>query len=196
MQSRTTPCIFGGTFNPVHWGHLFIAEYAFQAINDISKVFFIPVATPPHKQSVKIAPAKDRLEMIKLAIQDNPNFDHSDIEIRRAGISYTIDTILQFKKDNHAQRIYLLIGSDSWRDFNTWQKYDRIIEEAEIIVFMRSREDYLHSHQNNGKIHMLDNPLIGISSSEVRSRLEEDTGIRYYVHDTVIEYIERNKLYN
>lgn len=139
--------VFGGSFNPIHFGHLRIAEEVREGLGP-DKVIFMPAATPPHKPDEKQALAKDRLAMIKLAIADNPGFEASDMEILRGGMSFTIDTVRELKKDGkgtavvagaHGKelKISLILGDDSFNGISTWCDYETLLEMAHFIVVPR-----------------------------------------------------------
>ena len=114
--------LFGGTFNPIHFGHLLIAEEAFRRLK-LKKVFFIPCYAPPHKTSRNLASAQDRLAMIKMAVRKNRHFEVSDLEIKRVGKSYTVDTIREFKKHfSKSTRLMFIIGSDMLDDLKAWKE--------------------------------------------------------------------------
>jgi len=115
-------CLFGGTFDPPHFGHLIVAQTIFEA-EHFDKIVFIPAHIPPHKKGQKISSLELRLEMLKIAIKDNPNFEISDIEIKRGGISYSLETIRDYKEQTELSRdeLFYLIGSDSLKLFHEWE---------------------------------------------------------------------------
>ena len=131
-------CLFGGTFDPPHLGHLIIAQTIFEAEN-FDQIVFVPAYQPPHKNGMKISPVDQRLEMLNIAIKENPNFVLSDIEIKRRGLSYSIDTIRDYKNQNNIKTddLFYLIGSDALREFHKWKNPQSIIDEAEVIVAIR-----------------------------------------------------------
>jgi nicotinate-nucleotide adenylyltransferase len=188
-------CLFGGTFDPPHLGHLLIAQTICEA-ESFDKILFIPVNIPPHK-SVN-TPLEDRLNMLNIAIEDNPNFEISDIEIKRGGVSYTIDTIRNIKKQYNisSNKISYLIGSDSLLNFHKWKDPEKILEECQIIVAIRPgfRPSDIPAWILH-KIQFANIPRFEISSTNIRGRWVEGKTIRYLVTLPVWEYINKNKIY-
>ena len=174
-------CLFGGTFDPPHIGHLLIAQTVYEAEN-FDKILFIPAYAPPHKNSV--TPMKHRIEMVKIAISDNPNFEYSDVDIVRKGISYTIDSIVDIKRNYKLtnDEIYYLIGSDSLIDFKNWKDSKEILDECNVIVAIRPgfRPSDI-PHWILQKVHFANIPRFELSSSKIRSRWVKDLTIRYMV---------------
>jgi nicotinate-nucleotide adenylyltransferase len=181
--------ILGGAFNPPHLGHLILAQEAYERLH-LDKVLFIPTYISPHKQSPKVSAAA-RMDMVALTIEGNEHFQVSDIEIKREGISYTIDTLRQLKESNKTYELYLIIGSDLANDFSTWKDFELIKQLVSRIVAER-REFPLE--YENGFTH-LDMTPVGVSSSEIRKHLQKGRSIRYLVRDNVEEYIKQHKLY-
>mgnify|MGYP006095980463 FL=1 len=189
-------CLFGGTFDPPHIGHLLIAQTVFEE-ERFDKILFIPAYNPPHKGN--ITPIKNRLEMLEIAIQGNPNFEISDLEIKRKGVSYTIDTILALKKtlDENKDKLFYLIGSDSLIELSSWKSPDVLLKACQVIVAIRPgfRPSDIPSwilHQ----IRFANIPRFEISSSNIRTRWIQNKTIRYMVTLPVWEYIEDYKLYD
>jgi nicotinate-nucleotide adenylyltransferase len=185
--------IFGGTFDPIHTGHL-IAAQAVKEIRNLEKIIFIPAFISPHKTDAEILSARHRLNMVRLSTQNIPYFDYSDIEIKKESVSYTIDTLLALK--NKYEKIELIIGYDNIFDFSTWKEPDLIIELAKLIVLRRktsvkpaTADKYFHAAI------FVDTPAIDISSSEIRQRAAENMPIDFLVHHKVKEYIDKFKLY-
>jgi nicotinate-nucleotide adenylyltransferase len=188
-------CLFGGTFDPPHIGHLLIAQTICEA-ESFDKILFIPVNIPPHKSVNTLL--EDRLNMLKIAIDDNPNFEISEIEIKRGGVSYTIDTIRTIKKQYNisSNKISYLIGSDSLLNFHNWKDPEKILEECQIIVAIRPgfRPSDIPAWILH-KIQFANIPRFEISSTNIRSRWVEGKTIRYLVTLPVWEYINKNKIY-
>ncbi len=189
-------CLFGGTFDPPHIGHLLIAQTVCEEEN-FDKILFVPAYNPPHKNI--ITPIKYRLEMLKIAIGGNPNFEISEIEIVRKGISYTIDTILGIKEsiDKKKDKLFYLIGSDSLLDLPNWKNPELLLKECQVVVAIRPgfRPSDIPSwilHQ----IRFANIPRFEISSSSIRYRWIKNKTIRYMVTLPVWEYIENHDLYN
>lgn len=189
-------CLFGGTFDPPHIGHLLIAQTICEA-ESFDKILFIPVNIPPHK--TVNTPLEDRLNMLDIAIDDNPNFEISDIEIKRGGVSYTIDTIKTIKNKYNisSNKISYLIGSDSLLNFHNWKDPEKILEECQIIVAIRPgfRPSDIPAWILH-KIQFANIPRFEISSTNIRDRWVEDKTIRYMVTLPVWDYINEHKLYS
>ena len=190
-------CLFGGTFDPPHLGHLIIAQTIFEAEN-FDQIVFIPAYQPPHKKGLKISPVDQRLEMLNIAIKENPNFIMSDLEIQRKGLSYSIETIMEYKKQNNikSKDLFYLMGSDSLKQFKKWKEPKMIINESRVIVAIRP--GFRPSDIPNwilAKIQFASIPRIEISSTTIRHRWAEDKTIRYMVTESVWQYINKNKLY-
>ena len=190
-------CLFGGTFDPPHLGHLIIAQTIFEAEN-FDQIVFVPAYQPPHKNGIKISPVDQRLEMLNIAIKENPNFIMSDLEIERKGLSYSIDTIMEYKKQNNlkSNELFYLMGSDSLKQFKKWKDPKMIIDESRVIVAIRP--GFRPSDIPNwilAKIQFASIPRIEISSTTIRERWVDDKTIRYMVTESVWQYINKNKLY-
>ncbi len=188
-------CLFGGTFDPPHIGHLLLAQTIIEE-ECFDKVLFIPAYQPPHKN--KISPVQDRVEMLKLAVKENPNFEISEIELKRGGVSYTIDTIkaLKDKLKISSDNCYYLMGSDTLLDFQSWKKPREILKECRVIVAIRPgfRPSDLAPWILH-RIHFSNSPRFEISSSNIRARWTKNKTIRYMVTLPVWNYINKNKLY-
>lgn len=189
-------CIFGGTFDPPHIGHLLIAQTVCE-VEDFDKILFVPAYSPPHKN--QITDIEHRINMVKIAIRDNPKFEYSDVDVIRKGTSYTFDTIVDIKNRMNVSKdeIYYLIGSDSLIDFKNWKKPRKILREAKVIVAIRpgfSPSDIPHWILQ--EVHFANIPRFELSSSTIRSRWIKDLTIRYMVTLPIWDYINKNKLYS
>ena len=189
-------CLFGGTFDPPHIGHLLIAQTVCEAEN-FDKVLFIPAYSPPHKNG--ITTIDYRIDMVKIAIKDNPKFEYSDVDVLRKGTSYSIDSIIDIKKKLKLNKneIHYLIGSDSLIDFKNWKEPREILKEARVIVAIRPGfrpSDIPHWILKD--VHFANIPRFELSSSKIRSRWIEDLTIRYMVTLPIWDYINENSLYN
>lgn len=189
--------LFGGSFDPVHNGHLKIAEWTKNKLS-LDKIIFIPAANPPHKLGAVIASAEHRLKMTQLAIEDHPDFEISDVEILRKGISYTIDTVYYFlgKYGLSPNQLFLLIGGDSLVDLPSWRYPDKIIKRCTVVVFQRQGADLSavpDSIANHVKI--LETPLIDISSTSIRKRIAAEESISDFTPHSVAKYIDKKGLY-
>jgi nicotinate-nucleotide adenylyltransferase len=183
--------ILGGTFNPIHIGHLILAEEVREKLK-LDKVIFVPTYLPPHKENVNIAPAGDRQAMIKLAIKGNRYFSVSDIEIKRDGKSYTIHTIKEFKKKYPKDDLYFVIGSDLLNYLEEWKDLSEIIRMVKFIVATRPGYplESIPSYISTVAIRAVD-----ISGFEIRRAIIENKSFRYLVPERVFRYIGRKKLY-
>ena len=189
-------CLFGGTFDPPHIGHLLIAQTVCEAEN-FDKILFIPAYSPAHKNA--ITSIDHRINMVKIAIKDNPKFEYSDVDVIREGTSYSIDSIIDIKKKLKVEKdgIYYLIGSDSLIDLKNWKKPREILKEAKVIVAIRPGfrpSDIPHWILKD--VHFANIPRFELSSSKIRSRWVEDLTIRYMVTLPIWDYINKNNLYS
>jgi len=190
-------CLFGGTFDPPHIGHLIIAESILSDL-DIDKIIFIPSSIPPHKPLHSYSSASSRVEMLQISIKGTPAFQISDIELNRPGASYSVDTIKQIKSQMSLSKeeLYFVIGSDSLVEFQRWKNPHEILSLAQVIIAPRSlftkdmvKPEFLE------QVQFLDTPQIDISSSMIRERVREKKSIRYYVIPEVLEYIQEKRFY-
>jgi len=183
--------ILGGTFNPVHIGHLILAEEAREKLK-LDKIIFIPTALPPHKENLDIANADDRLKMLKLAIKGNKFFEVSDIEIKRRGRSYTIDTLRELKNRFSHDDLYFIIGSDLLKYINEWKDLEDI---NKMVKFIAATRPGFPLEQIPAYIHTLAIRAVDVSGFEVRQCVKENKSFRYLVPDKVFDYIKKRKLY-
>jgi nicotinate-nucleotide adenylyltransferase len=212
--------ILGGTFNPIHYGHLAAAEEVRDRLK-LDRVLFIPSFHPPHKQENNVPSAVHRLEMVRLATKENATFEPSDIEIKRGGKSYTIDTILALKNCYPDADLYFITGVDSFLDIQAWHLWERLLTLCTFIVLSRPgyrfadllKIDFLKPAENQVKgldrgelvhaevragaftVYLELIPLYDISSTDIRSRVKEGRSIKYLLPEAVENYIIKNKLY-
>jgi len=216
VKARRRIGVFGGTFDPIHIGHLRCAEEARQQLG-LAEVLFIPASDPPHKAR-RIAPAVHRLAMTRLAVAGNPAFRVSTIEIERDGPSYTIDTLRELRTrlpDDVA--LTLLVGLDAFRDFGTWKDYRALFRLADVGVWSRppwptaplrsllpvaARRDFCYGpsratlrHRTGTQIHFVTVTALDVSASAIRQRLRRRQSIRYLVLPAVERYLVRHRLY-
>jgi nicotinate-nucleotide adenylyltransferase len=209
--------VLGGTFNPIHYGHLRVAEEARESLG-LDRVLFIPTNIPPHKDVPDLIPAETRLEMVRTAIEDNPGFEVSDIEISRGGSSYTIDTVKDLLgRGGEGLKVSLIIGNDSFNDITSWFEYEELFTLASFIIVPRpgypvrkpdsvlpvelagkfwydsSSGSYVDSAGNS--LTYLDATLLDISSSDIRDRVRNGRSIKYLLPDGVINCIREKGLY-
>lgn len=183
--------ILGGTFNPIHIGHLILAEEAREKLQ-LDKIIFIPTYLPAHKNNSDIAAAGDRYRMIKLAIKKNIYFSVSDIEIKRNGLSYTIDTLKEFKKIYPKDELYFIIGSDLLKYLDDWKDLPEIINMVKFIVATRPGYPLEKIPSNISTVPIR---AVDVSAFEIRKAIKENKSFRYLVPEAVYKYIIKNKLY-
>lgn|SRR3989338_908081 len=183
--------ILGGTFNPIHIGHLILAEEVREKLK-LDRIIFVPAYLPPHKDNSDIAKAPDRLKMVKLAIKGNRFFSVSDLEIKRDGRSYTIDTIKQFKEIYLEDELYFIIGSDLLKYLNEWKDLAQIIKMVKFIVATRPgyRLEEIPAYISTVAIRAVD-----VSGYEIRKAIKDNNSFRYLVSDPVFSYINKKGLY-
>lgn len=183
--------ILGGTFNPIHIGHLILAEEVREKLG-LDKIIFVPAYLPPHKDSSDIAPACHRFSMIKSAIKASRYFSVSDIEIKRDGRSFTIDTLKEFKKIYPRDELYFIIGSDLLRYLDEWKDLSQIIQMVKFVVATRPGYplDKIPSYISTLAIRAVD-----ISGFEIRLAIKEGKSFRYLVPEAVFNYITKKRIY-
>lgn len=193
--------ILGGTFDPIHKGHLIIGEYA-RVYAELDEVVFMPSGTHPFKDNKKITSAKKRCEMIQLAIKSNPYFKISNIEMETIGINYTIDTIRCLKKQHKEDEFYFIIGSDILFEIEEWKEFEELLEICKFILFYRIDEEKSISKKIKQlkilykmNITKIETPIFPISSTEIREKAKKNISIKYLVQEDVENYIWRNNLY-
>ncbi len=191
--------IFGGTFDPIHTGHLIMAENVLEQIH-LDTVLFIPSGNPPLKDADNVADAEHRINMVNLAIEENPSFSVSDIEITQNSDepSYTVNTLMKLRQQYPAQQVkfYLIIGMDQLIDLHKWRDPGKLFLLSEVIVI--NRPGYLIQQVENEYSRQgifVPVPNIDISSTDIRFRVQENRSIKYLVPGKVEKYITDNKLY-
>jgi len=215
--------IFGGSFNPIHNGHLAIAEQVRKKLH-LNRVLFIPTGEPPHKRDSPLAPGKDRYELVRLAIAGTPSFDISDIEVQRRGKSYSIDTIRELRRQyGPATKLYFLIGLDAFLDFPDWKEPEALLNACRFVVISRPG----HSFQSLARLSMLPTldsqalaqldtgkmtrlditipscpgiiclplPPSAISASDIRQRVQRKAALANVLPPPVESYILQHHLY-
>ena len=187
--------ILGGTFDPIHLGHLVLAEQVKEKLK-LDQVVFIPCLRSPHKTRQKLSPAKDRYRMTQLAVEGNSSFAVSDIELKRKGLSYTVDTLTDLKNLYPNSKIYFLTGSDVLKEFAAWKHPEQIYRLAKVVIAIRPGFDEFDRRNRFAKKSIVV-PITGIdvSSSEIRRRVKKGKSVRYLVPARVEEYVMRRKLY-
>jgi nicotinate-nucleotide adenylyltransferase len=203
--SMTRIGIFGGTFDPVHYGHLAIAEEVYHKLK-LARVVFVPAGQPPHKLGWPITPAQQRLEMLQLAVADNPHFEISLVDIQRVGPSYTVDTLRLLREEwgPHVE-LYFIIGGDSLKDLPSWHDPAGVIAQACIVALMRPGYVEIEalgqqlSRRLPGlaqRLLTLTGPRMDISSTDLRQRVRVGEPVRYQIPDAVERYMREQHLYD
>jgi len=198
--------LFGGTFDPVHNGHLIVARSLAERLG-LERITLLPAASPPHKAAAHVAGAH-RLEMLRLAVDGEETFTVSDIELSREGPSYTIDTIQEVRRRSPGASVSLVVGADMLEDLPNWHRAEEVVEAADIIVARRPprhlrMEEVMASlsgaipekQVERLRRRIVDAPLIDISSTEIRHRVRQGRSVRFLVPDAVRDYIEEQGLY-
>jgi nicotinate-nucleotide adenylyltransferase len=194
----------GGSFDPVHIGHLITAQDALERF-ELDEVVFIPAAIPPHKQHLIRVNAEHRLNMLKLAADGDLRLSVSDREITRGGVSYTLDTLMALRGERPEVEWVLIIGSDTLVDLHNWYKIDELLELCEVVSFLRPGESSVDEIRRKIALpapqkerllgHLIEAHMIEISSTEIRMRVAEGLGIRYLVPPEIEMYICEHGLY-
>ncbi len=190
-------CIYGGTFDPVHNGHLILANIVKETLG-ADKVLFVPSYRPPHKTLANYSHFEHRYAMLQKATENNPDFMVSDIEYLRKGPSYSHITIDEVKdKFNLSTRdLYFLIGGDSLVNFNQWKKPEKILDSCRVVVMARSNYNFENVEKTIlDRVRILNTPLIELSSTDIRYRVQHDLSIRYMVPEIVEQLIQDKRLY-
>jgi nicotinate-nucleotide adenylyltransferase len=193
--------VFGGTFDPPHLGHLLLAENAADALG-LERVLFMPVADPPHKEADTMTAAYHRIRMVEMAIEDNPRFALSRLDVDRPGPHYTADTMALAHQQMPFAEVYFLMGGDALRDFPEWHRPHEILQYAYLGVMRRPdaeidlRKIEAELPGITQRIRFVDAPEIGISATTIRERLRDGHSIRYQVIAKVERYIMEHQLYD
>jgi nicotinate-nucleotide adenylyltransferase len=192
--------ILGGTFNPPHLGHLVAAQEAYREL-DLDQVTLIPAGIPPHKPVDEEPGPEHRLELCRLAVGDDERFAVSDLELRRDGPSYTVDTLDVLRSQSPSDDLFLILGGDIAAGLPNWHEPERVLELATVAIAKRrgtakaAVDDALASLAGGERARFFQMPRIGISSTMVRRRVRAGQPIRYFVPDRVMHYIDRHGLY-
>ena len=189
--------LFGGTFDPVHLGHLRAAETAREALA-LELVAFLPSAVPPHR-TAPLSPAEDRLAMARLATASHPCFDAWDTELRRPGPSYTVDTVEALVAARPHDSFVLLVGADTWPEMPQWREPARLFALVDVAVAERPGAPFASLEPpfaGARPVHRVSGPSLAISATAVRERVRRGQSVRYLVPDPVAEYIVTRRLYS
>ena len=194
--------IIGGTFNPIHYGHIVAAECARDAFK-LDRVVFVPAARPPHKVLDEVLDSQRRYEMVQMAVQDNPDFAVSALELKRQGLSYTVETIASYQQEFPGAKIFFIIGVDALLLIKNWKDVERLASLCSFIVVTRPGYQLSHEEENFReipasvwkKILVVPIPGLYISSSDIRQRVAKGQTIKYLLPPAIEEYILKNDLY-
>ncbi len=185
--------LYGGSFNPVHHGHLITARQAAE-IRSLDKIIFMPCYISPLRQNVSIVSGEKRREMLLRATEHMPLFEISDFELTRGGVSYTIDTVTHLRETY--SEIELLIGYDNFAIFDKWKSPDELLGKTKLVVLRRKMQTIIPiTHQYAGQAAFIETPFIDISSTEIRERIKARKSIAFLTPEKVVDYIEENGLY-
>lgn len=194
--------VFGGTFNPIHYGHLLLAEQAREFVS-LDEVVFMPSGNSYMKDSSEIAAGEHRLAMTKLALSGNPFFSLSALETERGGATYTCDTLCVLRKQNPDTQYYFILGADNLFSIEDWKNPEIILGNCYLITTVRGKKSeddikrqatYLEQKYDT-RVILLPERKIDLSSSEIRARLQKGESVRYMIPDKVLSYIQEYKLY-
>jgi len=187
--------VFGGTFDPPHVGHLLLASDAREAL-DLDRLIFVPAATQPFKaHTPPIASARDRLEMVRLAVADDANYTIDDTEIDRKGLSFTVDTLEQLSRKHPGAKLFLLLGEDTLAGIDGWRNPGRIRELATLAVMRRSGSEGPAVTAIAAGVTTVSARRVDVSSTEIRERLRAGKSIKGFVPESVERFIEARGLY-
>ena len=188
--------VMGGTFDPIHMGHLLVAEIV-RADAGMDRVLFIPAGEPPHKQDHQILSGEDRFRMTELAIQDHPYFDVSRMEIDRPGRTFTYETLQMLDDQNDGSKeYYYILGADAFAYVPHWREVQKVIRQTSFLVVRRPGHEITVPPEIEGiRYQIVEAALMDISSTMIRTRIREGKSIRYMVPDNVRLYIEEKGLY-
>lgn len=208
--------ILGGTFDPIHFGHLRAAE-SLRELMGLNRIRFVPARVPPHKQSGGVATAEDRYEMVRCAVRNEPHFEVSRVEIERSGPSYTVETLAEIRRRHPDEALFFLTGSDAFRDIRTWKQWEELLDNYSFIVHarpgwglvaamdavperMRSRIVTVGAEEPPPKrvgptLYFAEPLTLNISATEIRRLARCGRSIHYLVPLEVEDYIRENRLY-
>lgn len=205
--------ILGGTFDPIHFGHLRFAEEG-RELFGLEEIIFIPCGMPPHKEANKITPAEKRLKMVELAVAGNPHFCVWDIEVKRPWLSYSVETIREIRaRYSPGMELFFLVGGDAFKEIGTWKDYEELLSLCHFVVATRAgqkgrlpleveplfcydKEERVYRHKKGGtRLYLAEITALDISSTKIREAVQEGRSIKYVVPREVEDYIIRERLY-
>jgi nicotinate-nucleotide adenylyltransferase len=182
--------IFGGTFDPPHMGHLVVAQEVHFRLR-LDRVLWVPAGIPPHKRDQPITPGTVRLELVRAAIAGDDRFEASDLEVRRGGVSYTVDTLRELRQARPEDELFLIVGADQLTELDSWREPDEIRRLATLVGFGREGED----PDEVAGVKVVSVPRMDVSSTEVRRRVGAGEPVRYLVPDAVEAVVREGGLY-
>lgn len=195
--------LMGGSFDPIHMGHLILAQQILEKL-ELDQVVFIPNGYPPHKNDGKVTDQDQRYRMVQLAIANNPNFTISDIEMHKGAVHYTVDTLRELiARDKSPNDYYFITGADAVLDLEGWRSCEILLSLCRFVGATRPGVEYAHLEETiqrlqakyGDRIELVEISSISLSSTEIRQRRREGKSIRYLVPDSVYDYIEEIQLY-
>ena len=201
-NSREKIGILGGTFDPVHLGHLIIAEEVRSNVG-LDKILFVPAGVPWMRENEGVSAGKHRLNMVDLAVKSNPHFQSSSIEIDRQGVTYTADTLETLREDlDHEVELSFIMGMDVLEKFHLWKSPETVVELCSLVIVNRPGNQAVDVNEvvkkypeAGAKLRIINVPRMEISSSEIRGRVRQEKSLKSLVSEEVIEYIDQNNLY-
>ena len=201
-NSREKIGILGGTFDPVHLGHLIIAEEVRSNLG-LDKILFVPAGVPWMRENEGVSAGKHRINMVDLAVKSNPHFQSSSIEIDRQGVTYTADTLETLREDlDHEVELSFIMGMDVLEKFHLWKSPETVVELCSLVIVNRPGNQAVDVNEvvkkypeAGAKLRIINVPRMEISSSEIRERVRQEKSLKYLVSEEVIEYIDQNNLY-
>jgi nicotinate-nucleotide adenylyltransferase len=193
--------IFGGTFDPPHVGHLILAEECRSQLA-LDKLLWVVTNLPPHKQNVTISPVKDRIELVKLSIADNPGFELSLVDVDRPGPHYALDTVRLIREQYPEAELFYLMGGDSLHDLPSWHRAQEFLAACDGLGVMRRHQDRVDLESLDSllpgikaKVHVVEAPILEIASHQIRLRIHDGEAYRYYLTDRVYRALQDLDLY-
>jgi nicotinate-nucleotide adenylyltransferase len=194
MKKKCRIGVFGGSFDPVHCGHIELADNSLKELS-LDKVIFVPAKIPPHKLHKRLSPLKHRLAMLKAALKPHVRFSVSRYELNRRGTTFTYKTLGYFRKFFKNADLFLIIGSDSLNDISSWKNLPEILRSAEIITGIRKGFEVHVSPKLRNEVHILKKPIAGISSSEIRRLVRNKVSVEKLVPKGVFTYLAKHAIY-
>jgi len=185
--------LFFGSFNPVHIGHLIIADHIAQ-YTDLREVWLVVSPHNPLKEKSSLARDHDRLHLVQLAVEDNPRLKASSVEFQLPKPSYTIDTLTYLREKYPEKEFALIMGSDNFRSIHLWKNYQMLLDHFDIYLYNRPEEE-MENVRQHPRVFIVPAPLLGISSTYIRERIKSGKSVRYLVPEKVFDYLETSGMY-